>query len=188
LPPISVPGAIIGTRRIDDLGIVEFMSADKDCILLVATNKQIYAVSPDDPQEFLYTYQRSIELGSLAPIEAQSVLPAVFVKQFWQDGNARIPLLLGMVLTITLFILVGIIIPSRETISLGFNPDGTPHTQGPSETLLLLPILAGFAFILDLLLGLFYYRRENTRIVSYTLWISTSILPIILLVALIFLE
>ena len=186
VPPLSVPGAIIGVKRNDDLGLIEFMASDRESLLLIATSNQIYAISPDDPKNFLYTYQRSIELGSLAPIESQSVFPAAFLKQFWQDRTARMPILTGLIITIVLFIAVGIIIPSRETISLGFDPTGSLHDPGPSETLLLLPILSAFAFLLDLITGLFLYRREDTRIISYVLWISTSILPIILLVSLIF--
>ena len=186
IPPLSVPGAIIGTKRNEDLGLIEFMASDRENLLLIATSDKIYAISPDDPKNFLYTYQRSIELGSLAPIESQSVFPAAFLKQFWQDRTARMPILTGLIITIVLFIAVGIIIPLKDTISLGFDPTGTPHDPGPSETLLLMPILSTFAFVLDLISGLFFYRRENTRIISYVLWISTSILPIILLISLIF--
>ena len=187
LPMLSLPGAIIGTRKHEDYGTIEFMASDKDNLLLVGTSKKIYAISPEDPQDFLHIYQRAIELGSLYPIEARSNYPAIYLRQFWQDRKARIPLITGFSITLLLFILVSIIIPSKESISLGFDPSGIPHTAGPSETLLLLPILAGFTFFFDLLAGLFFYRSENTKTIAYVLWISTSILPITLLVSLIFL-
>jgi hypothetical protein len=69
LPSLSLPGGILGMRRHPDLSTVEFLAADRKKLLLVATAKKIFAISPDDPASLTQTFARATELGSLAPGE-----------------------------------------------------------------------------------------------------------------------
>ena len=46
LPPMSVPGATLGLRRHPDLGVIEFIASDQKNLLLVATAKRVFAISP----------------------------------------------------------------------------------------------------------------------------------------------
>jgi Bacterial PH domain len=48
LPHLRLPGAILGTRRHADLGLVEFIASDSRNIILVATAKRVFAISPKD--------------------------------------------------------------------------------------------------------------------------------------------
>ena len=49
LPMVRMPGAILGTRRHPDLGDVEFLASDSRKLLLVATSRQVFAISPAPP-------------------------------------------------------------------------------------------------------------------------------------------
>ena len=56
---------------------------------------------------------------------------------------------------------------------------------GPPETLLLFPVLAGLAFGLDLISGLYFYRREESPLLAYIVWSSSVIIPILLLIVMV---
>jgi hypothetical protein len=55
-----------------------------------------------------------------------------------------------------------------------------------STQLLLLPILCIFFFIADLIGGLFYYRKNDTRPIAFVLWIGSITTGILLSAALAF--
>ena len=46
LPGFRLPGAVLGTRRHPDLGLVEFIASDTRNMILIATPKRVFAISP----------------------------------------------------------------------------------------------------------------------------------------------
>ena len=186
LPRFSTPGAIIGSRNVQDLGKVEYFASDPSTMILIATYEKIYVISPEDKKTFLAVFSRMIELGSPSPLKSYSVLPVVFLQNVWTDRMARLPLISGIALTIGLFILVAGAIPTMPSVRLGFNRLGQPLDAGPSARLLLLPILASFTLAFDILAGLFFYRRPRRQSIAYLLWASSSVVPILLIIATLF--
>ena len=182
MPWIATPGAFLGTINVEGLGMVEFVASDVHTMLLVATPSKVYAISPADPNAFIRSFRRMIELGSLSPLPSYSARPVVFIERVWNDRPARYMLIAGLILTVALFLLVSLRIPSMSSVSLGFNAARQPFTPGPAESLLLLAVLGGFAYALDLLVGLFFYRRESSRPVAYLLWGTSVAAPVLLLV------
>jgi hypothetical protein len=81
---------------------------------------------------------------------------------------------------------VSLIIPTMKTVSLGFNASGIKMAPVQSTQLLLLPILCIFFFIADLIGGLFYYRKNDTRPIAFVLWIGSITTGILLSAALAF--
>ncbi len=183
LPALAWPGAILGTRTVEGLGLVEFLASDSENLLLITTPDQIYVISPDDPVGFMSAIQRTMELGSLMPISHQSARPAAYLQTVWADRLARISILTGLGLSIALFVMVTLRIANRDAISLGYDIYGQSLEPGPAESLLLLPVLCGFTFVVDLIVGLFFYRWEDQRQVAYTLFASTMLTPVLLLIA-----
>ncbi len=183
LPTLSWPGAILGTRSVEGLGNVDFLASDRDSLLMITTPDRIYVISPDDPVAFMAAIQRTMELGSLTPIHHQSARPAAYLQDVWSDRPARVSILLGLGLSIALFVLVTLLISGRDTISLGYDLYGQPVEPGPAESLLLLPVLCGFTFTADLIAGLFFYRWEDQRWVAYVLFASTILTPLLLIAA-----
>ncbi len=166
------PGAVLGARSIPELGLVEFMASELEPLLLIATHRKVYAISPEDSRAFVRAFQYAIEMGSLVPLSAASVQPAAFARRVWDDRLARIVLLTGLGLTVLLWILVGTFIPGRAAVTLGFDSTGQALPPVPSEQLLLLPVLATFFAIANLAVGVFFYRRESERPIAYVLWIA----------------
>ncbi len=183
LPWLKVPGAILGTRHSAELGLIEYLASDQDSLILIATPQKVYAISPEDARGFVRAFQYTIELGSLTPLKAYSVLPAAFAQRVWNERPARISLIIGFLLTLALLIYVSLLIPTRGAISLGFTAQLQPAEPGPPERLLLLPVLGLMAYLADLLAGMYFYRRPEDRPTAYMLWISSAFTPILLFLA-----
>lgn len=186
LPALHLPGAILGTLNVEGLGAVEFMASDAGSILLVATSSKVFAISPENPGAFMRSVQRTMEMGSIAPIASRTALPAAYLQVVWADRRARALILSGLGISLLLFVIVGVLISTRPEISLGYTSDVTPMPPTSSERLLLLPVLAGFAFGVDLTGGLFFYRRIEQRLVAYLLWASSSMTGLLLILAVLF--
>ncbi|MEA3326103.1 MAG: PH domain-containing protein [Chloroflexota bacterium] len=177
-PWLKWPGAILGTRRVPELGLVEFIASDRAHMILVATPEKIYAVSPMKANAFLAYFQQINELGSLTPLEAQSVYPQVLIGRVWEDRLARLLVLLGFGVGLVLLATVAFTVPGLETVAwTGFGDDA------PAERLLLLPVLDGLIWITNLIFGTLLYRQgSNYRIAAYILWGNGVLIAALLLV------
>ena len=185
LPFLRWQGALVGVQVTEGLGEVEFMASDLEHLLLVATPQKVYAISPQDPKNFLRQYQLINEMGSLTDLPVYSTRPGAFMQAIWADSRARILILSGLGLTFLLFVFTSVFIPTRATISMGFDNKGNPMPSGPSETLLLFPVLAGLAFGVDLISGFYFYRREDSPLLAYLTWASSCVIPILLLIVMV---
>jgi len=183
LPWFWFPGAILGTRSVEGLGVVEFLASDRRRLLLVATPQRVFGVSPIDPDDFTYAFMRTVEMGSLTPIEPHSTVPTIFLQSVWSDRAARWLLALGLALTLVLLVTASLLAPNLKSVALGYTARGQPVEAGPPEKLLLLPTLAGMTFGANLLLGLMFYRIIRFRPVAYLLWASSITTPLLLLLA-----
>jgi hypothetical protein len=185
LPSMSVPGAILGLRRHPDLGVVEFIASDLKNLLLVATAKRVYAISPAQPLDFTQTFARAIELGSVTPAQPKSLYPSFIIAQAWENGLIRYLWLASLFLNLGLFVWVSLIIPSYPNIGLGFNPDGTVNAV-PSVQLIIVPLISTLLALAGWLTGLYYFRWDKTHTVSFILWISSALESLSFLIAILF--
>ena len=186
LPFLRLPGSVLGMRRHPDLGPVEFLASDEKSLLLVATPRQIFAISPEAPVNFLQDIQRAIEMGSLSPALPKSVYPSFVVAQAWDSSLARYLWLAGLFLNIVLLAWVSLMAPSLGPVSLGFLPSGTPRPPSAGLALILLPIVSAFFYLAGWVAGLAIYRREDRRPMAYILWTSGVISSLLFLVAVLF--
>lgn len=186
LPFFRWPGSIIGVRDIENLGPVEFLAADTEALLLIATPERIFAISPSNPNDFQRSFRRVIEMGTPSPLPSDSKLPVAFFQQVWSDHTVRILILAGFIVTVALLLFVILLIPQKTNVSIGFNSDSQPRPPVPSERLLLLPVLGIFNFAVDLIVGLYFYRRLAQRPVAYLLWASSVLTPLMLVIAILF--
>ena len=185
LPPLRMAGAILGLRRHRDLGLVEFIASDKKNLLLVATAKRVYAISPADPVEFTQTFARAVELGSLIPANPKSVYPSFVITDAWRSGVIRFLWLAGLFLNIGLTVWVSLLIPIVSQVALGFRPDRTPDAV-PSVQLVILPLVSVFLALTGWAAGLYFYRWENQRVLSVIIWASSTLTSLLFLIAVLF--
>jgi hypothetical protein len=183
VPRLRMPGSLTGTLQVENLGTVEFMASERRSLLLLGTHHKVFAISPEDVGQFRQSFQRAMEMGSLTPIAPFSALPAVFLQRAWSNRWARRLVLSSLVASLALFVIVSLIIPGHSEVSIGFDAAGQPMPPVHPERLLLVPVLGSFVFLVDLLAGLFFFRKPEDKPVAYLLWGASVLTPILLLIA-----
>lgn len=183
LPPIRLPGAIVGTRNVEGLGRVEFMASDVNNLLLVATPRCVFVISPADMRAFERAFRRSMEMGSLSPMTAYSTQPVVFLRQILADRSVRVLLAISAFLLIGLLVVVALQLPGRELVSLGFDSEGLPREAGSAQQLLILPALGAVVLLVDLIAGMFLYHRWKQHLIAYLLWAGSGLTSLLLIFA-----
>jgi hypothetical protein len=182
-PWLRWPGAVLGVRKLPEGKPLEYLAASTTHLILIATDESLYAISPANDAEFMLAYQRFAELGSLTPLAPFSGYPANLLRRVWASPFARYLLLIGFLVAIILLVYVSLNVPSNQTISLGFEPDGTPSGPVPSVFLLILPLLNGIYFLINVLAGLYIYRSQDRWILAYLLWGSGLLSGLLFFVA-----
>lgn len=178
-PFFHIPGAVLGVRQVHDARTLEYMAASANQLILITTPGHVYAISPEDREAFLKAFRRVSELGSVTPIPARSAYPALLLSLSWSERLPRTLILLGLALSLLLLMWAALVIPGREQVSLRLDPSGRALGSVPAVQLLLLPVLNLFFYIIDAILGLFFYRRTESRPAAYLMWgssIFTSLL------------
>jgi hypothetical protein len=178
LPRFHLPGGLLGMVFVEGLGEIEYLASEKQPLLLIATASRIFVISPANDKRFLAKFREFSEMGSIQPIHAQSSRAELLVTSLFKDRPSRIFIIAGSIMVTVLLLAATLIIPTRETVPLGFNLRGSTGELSPSERLLLLPLLAFFAAIADLGFGAYLYRKTGFRMASYMAFASMLILPI----------
>ena len=186
-PRLRLPGAVLGTRRHPDLGLVEFIASDTKNLILIATSKRVFAISPENPAALTQTFARATELGSLTPAKPVSVYPSFIITQAWESPIARFVWMSGLFLNLGLFVWVGTLIPTLSQIPFGFNALGIPNETAPSSQLILLPLISAFMYVVGIIAGLYFYRWEPHRSLAFIVWISSTVCSVLFLLAVLFL-
>ncbi len=183
LPVLHLPGSVLGHRHAGELGTVEFIAAEVDTLLLVATRKQVFAISPADPAGFVHNVQNAMELGSLSPTAAESFYPSFVVGEAWKSPLTRYFWLAGLFLNIGLLMWVSLLTPTLGPVPLGFLPSGEAGERVPGAGLMLLPVLSIFLTLLSWLLGLAFFRQDDQRPLAQVVWGSSVLTTILFLLA-----
>ncbi len=186
LPSLRLPGGLLGVRRHPDLGVVEFLAADATKLLLVATAKRVFVISPDDAAGLAQTFARATELGSTTPAEAKSIYPSFVVTQAWENGLARYLWLTALFLNIGLFIWASVIIPSTPRVALGPQFAGSELATVPSSQLIIFPVASLLLAIGGWIAGLYFYRWDRERVLAFIVWGSGTLSSLLFLVAVLF--
>jgi Bacterial PH domain len=186
LPAFRLPGAVLGARRHPDLGLVEFIASDTRNMILVATSRRVFAISPRDSSALIRTFARAIELGSLAHAEPKSQYPSFVITQAWESPVARFLWMSGFLLNLGLIVWVGILIPSLTQVPFGFDAFGAPRNIFPSVRLIVLPLLSMAMYVAGVTAGLYFYRWEKQRPLAFIVWASSSLCALLFLMAVLF--
>jgi hypothetical protein len=186
-PWLRLPGSVLGSRRHPDLGPVEFIASDAGNLLIVATARRIFVISPTDAATFLQNFQRAIEMGSLTPAPAQSVYPSFVIAQAWESLLARYIWLAGVFVNVGLLLWVSLMTQSLGPVPLGFLPSGEPGELVPAVRLIALPLSSIFFFVVGWGTGLAFYRRPEGRPAAFVVWAGGLASSLLFLLAVMFL-
>lgn len=179
LPWLRWPGAFLGSRKVPELGLVEYLSADVAHMLLVATPDKVFAVSPQDTGAFMMLFRQINEMGSLTPLEAQSVYPTLLIGHVWEDRRARLLVIIGFLVGLVLLAVDAIAVTRLDVV-----PWIGAEASAPAERLLLLPVLDGLIWLGDLVLGaLLFPRGGDMPMAAYILWGTSAVTGLLLLIS-----
>ena len=179
-------GSVTGIRRFQRGPEVEFMASRTKGLVVISAGNRYYGISPAYVDEFISTYQDLIELGTLQALPKESVQPALVFTELSKNRLTLGLILIGGLLNISLLIWTLRVIPSRETIFLGFRPGGLPREALDSVRLILFPIISSSAYLANLILGLFLFRNLETRSQAYILWAAGILTGLMFHIGLIF--
>jgi len=165
-----LPGFLVGQRQMGGEPL-EFFATDRERLVLIEHPGGALAISPTDPMSFVETFTASTQLGSLEAFEPVSERPNLLPAKMWFDPVARALILGGLIVPLGLLGYLGLNAPNLpNSIPFGFGPDGAPGPLVPAGRLLLLPLVGGLIWLLDLVLGGWFYRHSDQRPASYAAW------------------
>jgi hypothetical protein len=128
-------------------------------------------ISPPDPEACQNAFIETARMGSLELIPEGSRRPDFLFTRLWDDRLARALILGGLTLPVLLLSFLALRAPGLpEQVPFGFDPMGAPDPLAPPGRLLLLPLIGGLCWLADLVIGLWLYRRDRDRPLSYALW------------------
>lgn len=185
VPASMLPGAVLGLRRHRDLGIVEFIASEKNDLLLVATPRRVYAISPAQPEEFTQTFSRAVELGSLSTAQAKSIYPSFVLALAWRSALARYLWLATLLLNVGLIVWTSLLIPTVARVNFAVGRSAAAGAV-PSTQLVILPLLSALLSLTGWGAGLYYFRWEQQRVLSMVIWASSTLMSFSFLLAVLF--
>jgi hypothetical protein len=186
LPRGALFGSLMGKRLDAELGKLEYMASDRARLVLLGSRDGVYVISPADAQGFVDTYKRQSERGSLRPIMPRSVLPSFVLAEAWAEPRVPALLVAGAVLALALLVLVAVLTPQLEAVSLGFGADGLPLAPVAGVQLFLLPALNLFFYMGNFVLGLLIYREPQGIRLSTIIWAGSLLTSLLFLAAILF--
>jgi phosphate/sulfate permease len=175
------PGCVTGKKTLEGHGEVEFFGTDlRYGATLIRAGGRRFAITPADPEGFAQGYESASRLGSLAPISWTSRRPNFLVTQIGADPLGRGLILAGLALPLTLLAYLTMRVPRLPVrVPAGFGPGGFPTNLGPPSRLLLLPMISGFVWAADLLLGMRLFRRPANRLLAYVVWAAAVLVGLL---------
>jgi hypothetical protein len=166
------PGLVIGKRHVEGLGEVEYFAArGPSGLLVVQSGDRFLAISPPDADAFVKAVTDSLRMGALQTNEEVIARPNFALTRLGADRFALLLVILGGLLPIAMFVYLLLIvggIPGQ--VAFGFDTTGAIDTYAPPGRLLLLPMISGASWFVNLFFGLWMYRTNANRPLAYALW------------------
>lgn len=170
LPGLHWPGSVVGVTQHQDAGTVEFMASEEENLILIGIAERVFAISPVDHERFVQEYREKFELGTLRPPERASVYPAFLLTEILAAPVPRLLVLAGAALNLALLVWASLEAPGRQTISLGLDPGGAALPPVAAVQLFLLPVVSIFFYLVNFVLALYFFQREDGEAFAHILW------------------
>ena len=175
MPLIHLPGGILGEVKDQSIGFVEYLAADTENLVLIGTAQRIFAISPEDLESFMTTFNRIFELGSLESDEGRSEFVNFAIVNAWKENDNKMLWGLTLFMNIAFLTLVIFLVPKYSTINLSVAQTNQFPEQVPARQLMLLPMINFVFSLFGILLGLVFYRNEKHSTLAKTIWVTIPI-------------
>ena len=130
--------------------------------LVIYTAGNAYAISPADHEAFVQDLEQRRHLGATKPLTPMVESSRIFLYAFWNDRTVRVLLLIAFALNLIVLALLAARYPSLSaTVPMRFNAIGQVAAPRPRHQVLFLPLAALGLSLLNTVVGLTFYRRQQ---------------------------
>lgn len=178
-PGLARLGVFSGKIRSSDLGEVLFFATRQQDAFLIGTTQEVLFLSPSDAQAFQKGVQEAVYLGSITPRERKVINLESPIRTIRSNFSLYLPLGIGLLLNLLLFIAYGFITTQAATFQVG------QVFFDPSSGLVIIPMISSFSSVLSIILSLRLYKDNELKLYAYILAYSSCLLPTLLGLAII---
>jgi hypothetical protein len=165
-------GCVVGRQEIIGAGMIEFFATTgPQGMVIISAGDQMIAISPPNLENFQQVFIDATRMGSLERIPTFSQRPDFIFAHLWADTVARVLILIGLALPLLLLGYLAVSVPELPPLlPFGYEPSGAPGLLAPPGRLLLLPMISGLCWLVDLVVGVWLYRRIENRPLALAMW------------------
>jgi hypothetical protein len=148
-----------------------FATTGPQGMVIISAGDQMIAISPPNLENFQQVFIDATRMGSLERIPTFSQRPDFIFAHLWADTVARVLILIGLALPLLLLGYLAVRVPELPPLlPFGYEPSGAPGLLAPPGRLLLLPMISGLCWLVDLVVGVWLYRRIENRPLALAMW------------------
>jgi hypothetical protein len=176
-------GFYLNRARVNTLGNVQFYATQPlEKTVLIRTDKQIYAISPQNAEQFVTEFKLRRRLGAIEPVD-EVVLPGQFLSHpLWTDKIGRSLILAAVLANVLMFVvLLATWTALPPILKIHFNKFGDVDRIGERAELMALPFLGLLALVGNTVLGALLHPKE--RIPAYVLYFAAILLQLLTAIA-----
>lgn len=149
-------------RTADGRRLHLFATQSPDRCLVVYTADEAYVISPADRETFVQDLEQRRNLGATKPLAPSFEPSRMFLYAFWNDSTVRVLLLLAFALNL---IVLGFLAMRYQAldplVQMRFDATGQAADLRPRHQVLFLPLAAFGLSLLNVVIGLLFYRRQQ---------------------------
>jgi hypothetical protein len=183
LPGFLLPWQYYGKRKIRGLGLVAFAATDKPNMVLVRADNRHFVISPESAHAFAKDFENLSALGAVEEIEPLSQNLRSMLGEITRDVTSRKLLIAGLASVLLLTVVTIAFSATR------LNVTWITLEQVSSNRLILLLLVGGLVWLLNTLLGTYFFLQSllEKRWV-FLIWGWSVLVNLILAIAAIFMS
>ena len=161
LPSLEKIGILSGRIFFGDLGDILFFATSSKNAYLIGTTQEVLFLSPADAAAFEKGIQEAVYQGSITPLERKNIQIASPTKEIRSHPQLYIPLGLGILFTVVLFVLFGFTISMKDSIRVGF------VLFEPAAGMVILPAITAVFSTLNAIFVPKLFKNQNLSLYAY---------------------
>lgn len=129
--------------------------------LVVYLPDEAYVIAPADRDGFVQDLEQRRNLGATKPLAAAIEPSRIFLYEFWNDATVRTLLLVALTLNLVVLGMLAARYPQlAPMVQMRFDAAGQVSDLRPRHQALFLPLAAFALSLLNIVVGLLFYRRQ----------------------------
>jgi len=170
MPFLERVGILSGHTFSQDLGNILFFATQQQNSILIGTAQEVLFLSPADIEAFQRGIQEAVYQGSLTPIERKSIQINSPFRAIRSSPSLYLPLLVGIFLTLVLFVYFGFLINRYDAIQVGL-------TLFKARSAIILPIFSAIFNLVNTIIAPKIAKKEDLKVYAYLMAYVGAFVP-----------